>query len=188
MAVGAILGLAGSVFTNVFGWLNRKEDRKELALRLAFEEKRLDHETRKWDHETALLTLQSQAKVSETESEMALAATVGSQQGLIATIQSQDKAMEGTWKWVKSIISLMRPALTTAFTGITVYAALYGLGSSAGITEAEFGTLGGHEALAVIYGLTELSVTWWFGDRSIKRVMNNTREGGTGIRGAAGAF
>jgi len=194
MAIGAIIGLFGSVSTNVFGWLNRKEDRKTLALELADRDKARTHEARLWAHEGEMLKLQSQAKVAETEQEAFLTEIKGSWEGLKQTTDQQTKTTVEASTWVKDAISLFRPVLTSALIGITIYASVQGLGT---VTDAKalgidvdknlYDLIKDNAALATIYGLTEMSVTWWFGDRSIKRVVQNI-ENGNNLRAAGGAF
>jgi hypothetical protein len=191
MAIGLITGLVGSIATNVFGWLERKEERKSLALKL-------DHQIKVMAHEGEMFKLESQAKVAETEQEAFLMNTEGTWKGLESSIADQTAATAGAHKGVKSFLALFRPILTTAFTAVTIWAALKGFDLT--IMQAETTgamTIDGvvntykevaeavkdNPALLVVYSLTEMSVTWWFGDRSIRKQVA-TRE----LRAAGGDF
>lgn len=186
MALGAILGLAGSVLTNVTAIFKAAEDRKLRKLELA-------HEEKSWEHEAHLFELQSQAKVAETEQEAFLITTQGSFDGLKASITDQTETAKRASRWTVNILTLFRPMLTTAFTGITIFAAWQGLNSpemAAGlgveVNRSLMSLIKDNPALIAIYGLCELSVTWWFGDRSSKRVIETMRGGH--IRAAGGQF
>lgn len=157
MAIGAILGLVGSGITQGFGWLNRKEARKEKALDYAFQRDEMSHEVVMGE----MMLRQGQ---QETEQEAFLTDVKGSWQGLDRSIDNQTKSTEGTSRWVKNIVSLMRPVLTVLPLLLSLWAAVQGVQELTGMS---------NEATATVYGLTELTVTWWFGDRSIKRVMEH---------------
>jgi len=166
--IGAILGLVGSVSTKAFGIFEKREERKLVALQM-------DHESKRWSHDEHMFTLQSQAKVAETEQEAFLMTTQGSYDGLKASIEAQSEATKGSSKWVKNIISLMRPSLTTSFVGVIIYLCIIGNPDDIRIA-----------AITAVIELGSMSVAWWFGDRSTKRVMESMRGGH--IRGAGGEF
>lgn len=186
MALGSILGLVGSVLTNVTAIFKAAEDRKLRKLELL-------HEEKSWEHEADLFKLQSQANVAQTEQEAFLISTQGSFDGLRASIDNQTETAKRASQWTANILTLFRPFLTLSFAAITILAAYHGL-HSANIA-AELGInieaslmdlIKTNPALTSIYGLCELSVTWWFGDRSSKRIIETMRGGH--IRAAGGTF
>lgn len=168
MAVlGAVLGLVGSVSTKVFGIFEKREERKTLEVQNA-------HEVNRWAFEKEMFTLQSQAKVAETEQEAFLMTVQGSYEGLEQSIRDQQELSKRAPKWVISILALMRPSLTLTFTGIVGYMAI--VGSDGDLKKA---------ALIACVDMASLCVTWWFGDRSAKRIVEMR---GTHIRAAGGEF
>ena len=166
MAIGAILGLAGSISTKIFGIFEKREERKTLELRLQFEEKRLDHEKH-------MFALQSQENAAETEREAFLLTTQGSFEGLKSTIDSQTKMTLGSSKWVINFVTLMRPLMTISFIALVIYLSVW----------VNDETVRNPAILAGI-DLALMASTWWFGDRSTKRVVESMR--GNHLRAAGG--
>ncbi len=166
--LGLILGLAGSISTKVFGIFEKREERKMREAELA-------HEVNRWSFEKEMFTLQSQQAVAETEQEAFLTTVRGSYDGLQASLEQQTKALQGTSKWVKNTVSMMRPVMTSTFVAVLVYNAIW---------EAS----GDYRAAALMASieLAMMSVAWWFGDRSTKRVVESMRGGH--IRAAGGDF
>ncbi|MGB0907407.1 MAG: hypothetical protein ACPGVT_07930 [Maricaulaceae bacterium] len=168
MAIGAILGLAGSLATNVISIFRQREERKMRQLEL-------EHETRRWGHEKDMFKLQSQAKVAETEQEAFLMTVQGSYDGLRASIADQTALAAKSSPWVANILTLFRPAMTLSFIALVVYLSIWANDTNV-------------RSPAILAGidLALMSSTWWFGDRSTKRVAEAMR--GDHIRGAGGAF
>lgn len=169
MAIGAILGLAGSGITQVFGWLNKKENRKDKALEYA-------HKEKLWTHERDLMVIQGDLKEAETEQEAFLSNVDGSWDGLQASIKDQTEIAKGSSQWVKNFLSLMRPLLTLIPLVISVWAGVYGFLAMLDMPNSTISALEYVQSstpLLTLYGLTELTVTWWFGDRAIKRAVEN---------------
>lgn len=166
--LGLILGLVGSVSTKVFGIFEKREERKIIEVNNA-------HEVNRWSHEKEMFTLQSQAKVAETEQEAFLMTVQGSYDGLKASILQQTETVKGASRWVKNILSLVRPSLTFFFVCIIGYVSI-------------FENPDDYRAAAVAASieLGMMCVSWWFGDRSTKRVVESMRGGH--IRGADGLF
>ena len=167
-ALGLILGLVGSVTTKVFGIFEKREERLMRQAELA-------HEVNRWAFEKEMFTLQSQAKVAETEQEAFLMTVQGSYDGLKASIENQTEATKGTSRWVKNLLSTVRPTLTFVFSGILIYNAIWEASGDYRLA-----------ALTASIDLAMMSVCWWFGDRSTKRVIDSMR--GNHIRGAGGNF
>lgn len=166
--IGLILGLVGSVSSKVFGIFEKREERKSLELRLG-------HEVNRWAHDKEMFTLQSQEKVAETEQEAFLMTTKGSFDGLKASMDQQTASLKGASKWVKNTLSMVRPVLTFTFVGIVVYVSVFD-------NPDDYRAA----AISAAIELAMMSVTWWFGDRSTKRVVESMRGGH--IRGAGGSF
>lgn len=169
MAVlGLALGLAGSISTKVFGIFEKIEQRKLQALQM-------EHEKNRWEHDKDMFVMESQAKVAETEQEAFLITTQGSYDGLKASMAQQTESLKGSSQWVKNTISLVRPVLTFIFVGVVVYVAV--LDNPESYRQV---------AIAAAIDLAMMTVAWWFGDRSTKRVVESMR--GNHIRGADGQF
>lgn len=168
MALGLVLGLVGSVTTKLFGL-------GEKALELKARKLDYEHEKNRWSHDKDMFKMQSQAKVAETEQEAFLLTTKGSYDGLEASMQQQTEALKGTSKWVRNVVSMVRPVLTFTFVGIVVYIS---------VTDNPDNYRAAGVAAAI--DLAMMSVAWWFGDRSTKRVVESMRGGH--IRGAGGHF
>ena len=166
--LGLILGLAGSISTKIFGIFEKREERKMRELEL-------EHEARRWTHEKDMFKMQSQAKVAETEQEAFLMTVEGSYDGLQASMMQQTEALKGSSRWVKNILSMVRPSLTFIFVGIVVYISIFE-------NPDDYRAA----AIAAAIELAMMSVTWWFGDRSTKRVVESMRGGH--IRAAGGSF
>ena len=122
-----------------------------------------------------MLKLQSQAKVAETEQEAFLMTTQGSFDGLRESMKQQTESLKGSSRWVKNTLSMVRPVLTFTFVGIVAYMAVFE--NPEDFREA---------AIAAAIELAMMSVAWWFGDRSTKRVIDSMRGGH--IRAAGGQF
>jgi len=166
--IGLILGLVGSISSKVFGIVEKMEERKLRKLEL-------EHEVNRWAHDKDMLQLQSQAKVAETEQEAFLMTTQGSFDGLRESMKQQTESLKGASRWVKNTLSMVRPVLTFTFVGIVAYMAVFE-------NPEDFRAA----AIAAAIELAMMSVAWWFGDRSTKRVIDSMRGGH--IRAAGGQF
>lgn len=153
--VGGLAGLLGSISTNVFQIFRLREERE--LKRLEIEDRNLDRL-----HEQKLHALNMQAREQETESEIMIAQTQGSYDGLKASIADQTAAVQSTYKWVAAVISLVRPVLT--------FALLFSLLVSLSSEDATMIRI-------ALIELTLMAVTWWFGDRSTKRIMERSGNG-----------
>lgn len=192
--IGLISGLLGSFATGIFGIANKHIERKS-------NQDKYKHTEALWTHEKELLTLQSQARVAETEQEVILATVEGSFRGLDASIKSQDVATANSYKWAASLLALVRPIITFILLFITVKAALAGLtatdllsnfdlASDAVLTNVVndlYTLIDNNVALAVVFELTSMAVAWWFGDRSFKRATQSSQLAGQ-VRAAGGQF
>ena len=166
MAIGAILGLAGSLSTNIISIFRAKEERK-------MRKDQFSHEVERWKHEGKMFELQSQENAAETEREAFLMTTKGSWDGLAASIANQTAMAAKASPWVANILSLFRPVMTSCFIGGVVYLSIW----------ADKSTVDSAATLALI-DLALMSSTWWFGDRSTKRV-TETLTGGANLRAAS---
>lgn len=96
-AGGGVFGIIGTVLNRFAGYWERKQQ--------------MEHEVRKWEHETVLIDKQMQARHEESEAELALADVEGSWRGLQASMDAEAKVPE-SYKWVSAVRSITRPALT----------------------------------------------------------------------------
>jgi len=192
--IGIITGLVGSFTTGLFGIANKHIERKANKDKYA-------HTERLWEHEAKLLTLQSQARVAETEQEVVLRSVEGSYSGLQASIQSQDVATSNAYKWAATLISLMRPFITLALLYVLIKSALEGIAATdlvqtldlsndqvlTNVVTDIYTLVDNNAALAVIFELASMAVAWWFGDRSFKRATQSSKLAGQ-VRAAGGNF
>lgn len=141
---GGLTGVLGFGLKALFGWLGEKEKRATLR--------------QTQDHEYRLQQLNIQARGQELESERAIAAEETRR-------ASYDYApvRQEVWKWVASLISLMRPAITLY---LLIVATAFGWTLLYGVPLPYIDTSGfiREIASATVY-LTSTAVTWWFGDR-----------------------
>ena len=138
-AGGGLFGLLGTALGRVAGFFEKRQS--------------MQHETRRWSHETELLKLQQAAAAQETEAELALTHSAGRWAGLDASLAAE-AAIGASYKWVDAVRALTRPLLTVLLWGITsaiwISADLAGRSS---ITET------------ATFAATAATL-WWFGDRS----------------------
>jgi hypothetical protein len=150
---GGLFGFLGTVAGRVMSLFEKREARKDRVLEL-------EHETKKWGHESALLTLQMQAKAEETERDISLAETAGAWSALSES-QKADAAIRPSYPWVDAIRALTRPTLTLMLWVICFAIFLTLKGDYA----KEFaGTLIQTAAFAAT-----AATLWWFGDRMPRR-------------------
>jgi len=171
--IGIISGLVGSAITGVTSIM-------KLRIEAQREKNKFAHDEKMWEHESAMLKLQSQAKVSEMEIESFMTQIRGSFKGLEASINDQSVATGRAHRIAASILSLFRPFITTALVAFMFYIAAESVGLIDRLEQADF-------ALVAIIDLASMAVTWWFGDRSQKRANQNIVNGGR-VRAAGGAF
>ena len=137
-AAGGIFGIVGTIMGRVAGYFERK---------LSFKQ-----EQARWLHEYKLHELQMQARVQETELELALAAQAGSWKGLEASIKAE-AAIGRASQWVINSLRLVRPILTLFLWVITAW--IFHITKNGAIVEA------------AIFAASA-STLWWFGDRAIR--------------------
>ena len=139
-ATGGLFGLLGFGFKALFGWLADREKAKLVAQQNA--------------HEIALIREQRESRKVETENEREIAAEETRRESYnFANVTGQP-----VWKWVASVVSLMRPVLTIylmTVASIIVFQQIFGVSDTA--TKKE--------AVGLVLMLTATAVTWWFGDR-----------------------
>lgn len=137
-ATGGLFGIFGTVMGRVAGYFERQ---------LSFKQ-----EQARWLHEYRLHELQMQARVQETELELALAAQAGSWKGLEASIKAE-AAIGRASQWVIDLLRLVRPVLTLFLWGITAW--IFHITKNGAIVEA------------AVFAASAATL-WWFGDRAIK--------------------
>ena len=153
IAGGGIFGLFGAITGQVSKYFQAKADR-------AWEEK-------KWAHEDKLFDQQITLGKSETENEIALAASLGSWNGLSESIKA-DAATQAVSSWASDIKALYRPFLTTALVFCSMYiihSLMFGKLATV-LTATETTELLRYAIYSVVFS-TSAAITWWFGDRAL---------------------
>lgn len=168
---GIITGLVGSFSTSLFSWLNTKEKNKIIIAQMG-------HEAKRWDFQKEITILQSQAKVSEFEMKALLEQVQGSWAGLEASIKAQIASGQNAGRTANSIVTLFRPFIT-----LLLIAAMFYFTQKMLVEEFAKAAFG----IVAIIELASMAVSWWFGDRSMKRGLQNTQSASL-IRGADGEF
>ncbi len=139
---GGIFGLIGNVAGKVLGIFETRE---------AFSQKKEE-----WGHEERLLDMQTKAKATETEQELAVTASSGSWSGLGDSLKAET-AIGSTYPWVNAVRALVRPALTMGLGGF-LCAAFFTTSGAARTTIAD----------SLVFAAVT-SIVWWFGDRAPKK-------------------
>lgn len=137
-AAGGVFGLIGTAIGRVAGFFERRQTFKQAQAR--------------WTHELELHKLQMQARLQETEMELALAAQKGSWQGLQASIDAEARIGKASL-WVINVLRLVRPVLTLLLWVITGW--IFSVTQNGSIVEA------------AVFAATAATL-WWFGDRAPK--------------------
>lgn len=140
-ASGGLFGIVGTVLGRVAGYFEQKQN--------------FAQEQARWDHELKLHELQMQARIEETEMELAIAAQQGSWKGLEASIRA-DAMIGKASLWVINLLRLVRPTLTLLLWVITAW--IFHKTQNSGIVEA------------AVFAVSA-STLWWFGDRAPKPTM-----------------
>lgn len=156
VASGGLFGLIGSLFGAGFKVFERREARREKQSERA--------------HELALHRLNMEAAAQETESEIKLAQTAGSYAGLTASIDADAALTGNVSRWVNDARAMFRPVLTI-ISLVLLTLVFIRVTDDAAITW--FAQEVDHRAALIAYVVNSiaftatLSVTWWFGDRSL---------------------
>lgn len=135
---GGVFGLVGTAIGRLASFFERQQSFKQAQA--------------KWAHELELHKLQMQARVQETELELALAAQEGSWRGLQASIDAEAKIGTASL-WVINTLRLVRPVLTLLLWLITGW--IFSVTQNGSIVEA------------AVFAATAATL-WWFGDRAPK--------------------
>lgn len=170
---GIILGLVGSAITQTTSVFTLREQRKLEVAKMA-------HEAAGWTHEKEMMKLASQGEVAQLEMEVVLTQVRETFNGLKASMAEMASTAKGAHKWSRTVSTLMRPIMTLILVGFTIYWAWLSGAFVDGVDAGEKAVIG-------IIELSSMAVSWWFGDRSNKRVSENARAAGE-IRAAGGKF
>ncbi len=162
----AVTGLAGGGFLGALLGIGSK---------FLQERQRQGWQEKVWKHEKELLELQSQARASETESELQIVREEGSWTALRQSMQ-MDQAVMGSERlsgWVLNIRSLWRPMLTLVLAALVLWIWV----SLTGMLRGESSVLDflAPEAILellsyIVYSVVFAASTaalWWFGDRAL---------------------
>jgi len=136
---GGTTGLVGSLVGRVFGWLETREKRKNMEM--------------EFTHELRVMEAQGRIRADELEAESKIVEQKVA--GDIRTASYQhDMAGGRPYRWVISVLRLVRPVLTLMLITITGSIVIWYPPATA-IEVA-------HQ---VVY-LTGMAIAWWFGDRA----------------------
>jgi hypothetical protein len=141
---GGMTGLIGVGLKALFGWLGEREKARQQKIQN--------------DHELALLDRQLAARGQELESERQIAA-----EGTRQASYDYANVRQEVYKWVASLVTLMRPAITLYLLIVTTIIAFELMGGKA-IPYVDAKTILKEYSTMLVY-LTSTAVTWWFGDR-----------------------
>ena len=139
---GGATGIIGSVIGQAGRFLETRQKLKKMAL--------------EFDQELKLQEMQIEARSAELESERAIA-----EENAAATIKAASYAHDASYggSIIGNILRFVRPILTFMLLGFSVYVFLEALGDD--VIKREISNQ--------ILFLTTTAVTWWFGDRSMKK-------------------
>lgn len=147
-ATGGIFGLVGVALKMGAGWLQKRQE---------LEEKRLDQV-----HELQLIEKQSQLRVVEAEIESRIARDRADENIKTASYNVFTDT-SNVYKWVASVVVLMRPTLTLLLWGLVAWVA-YKIMDMRGTS-----IIDGKDLMAeIVNNITFCAVAatlWWFGDR-----------------------
>lgn len=153
VASGGLFGLVGSLVGVGTKYLQERQ-------RQAWEEK-------KWAYETQLLKLEMEARMQETEHELALASQKGAWKGLEVS-HAAEAGINRVDTWVNNLRALFRPLLTLSLwlvASIFFFAILSGH-LSAWMDAVQLTELVSYMVLTVFFSASTATV-WWFGDRAL---------------------
>jgi hypothetical protein len=139
-AKGGLLGLGGSVATQVIGYFTAKQQAKD-----ALEAKSVDYA-----HAVEMAKLGQAGADIEAHAAQALAKINGDIANLQASIADQTALGGRVSQWAADALALFRPGLTTL---LVLGALAFGLISRTS------------DAFSALVELAGLSVAWWFGSR-----------------------
>lgn len=157
-ALGAAFGALGSIVNRGFGIFEMREKRRDRQLELTQEKER-------WAHEMAMGEQARSAHAEEARQALAVTQAQGSWAGLKASIDAE-AAIAESWPWVAAVRALTRPALTVLLW--LLYMIVF-FSAAAGALQADTAAsvIGG--AVDTISFSAATALTWWFGDRGLRR-------------------
>jgi hypothetical protein len=156
-AAGGLFGLVGSL---TGAWL------KERAIKA---EREFTKE--KWAYELDLQKLQMQAKVQETEQELAIVSQQGAWQGLDQSVKHDTVLVRASSVWVNDVKSLFRPALTLVLQGGQIWIIWLVATGNETMTQVliapsnPVADLLRYAVFSWVFA-AQTSVVWWYGDRA----------------------
>jgi hypothetical protein len=139
---GGATGLLGSIFGKLFSFVDYFVEEKKTSN---------DHA-----RTLELLELQNRIGAEESERELAIAESVAASDLRMASY-GHDSSMGTRSLWVVDLLSLVRPILT--FGLVLLVAVLYFQADAGGKATIE----------ASVIFLCSSAVTWWFGDRALRK-------------------
>lgn len=157
-ASGGVFGLIGSAIGGVFKFFQTKQQQR-------FEEK-------KWNHELKLIEKENERAREEDEHELSVVAQEGAWSGLGTSIEA-DAGIGDSYRWVKALKELYRPALTTGLVVISymIFRDLMSIVTDQTSSLSRVFTAEQAKEL-IVYNVSSIvfsastAVVWWFGDRA----------------------
>lgn len=155
----------GAIVGGFFGWLNKKEERKQQA-----QDNKHELELRKWDARETMMSQRHELEVAdkeiqraETEGQIAIEAREAD-----GWVESIKQGFKNTGiVWVDAIRGLMRPAITVIMIiacGYLLYVVNTHVDGIDSIPEGELLEIYKRIINSILFG-TMTAVTWWFGSR-----------------------
>ena len=142
---GPLLGILGSLAS---GWFKMKEKEAEAL------ERQYDR-----GHELALLELQGEQRSQDREGELAIAQADAASRQVTASMRHDIELTKRESQWVTNIKALFRPGITLIL--VLLDAAMF----FKGVEVADLTPIREMIVTGIVF-LTEVAVTWWFGDRA----------------------
>lgn len=148
VASGGLIGLGGSIATQVIGMMQAKQ-----VAAAALAAKQVDYA-----HDKEMAGINAASAAVAAAATLDLTKVQGDIDGLKASIADQTTLSGRTSQWVTDILALFRPGLTTVL--------VLGTGALA-LTLGPSATTSSPQAMAfgTVAEMAALAVTWWFGSR-----------------------
>lgn len=156
--LGAIVGLLGS-------WLTKREERRNLELKLTHDLKMADIRVKEaafeFEHELAMADKQVERAEIEGEIARDIADMTAFTEGL------KEQQMIYKVKWVDALRGVMRPLITIYLLALATLVTLRIGSHMGGLGELDNSLLNSlySDTISQIFFLVTTAVTWWFGSR-----------------------
>lgn len=147
---GGLLGLGGSVVTQVLTWRQKKQEAKDA----------LDRATLDYAHEKDMASING-AAASQAANQSFLFGQMQAQfAAMQASIADQTQLSGHVSQWVADVLALVRPGLTLL---LVLAALVMAVAAAAQIAPSALAPF--HEFAS----MASMAVAWWFGDRAVTK-------------------